>query len=231
MPADKIIQHRQGIASLWTSTNPVLAIGEIGYETDTGKFKFGDGTSSWTVLSYAVPTSSVSDSFATIAVSGQDSIVADSSTDTLTFVAGSNVTITTDAASDSITIAATDTNTTYTAGTGLTLSGTEFQNTGVTSVNSVTGAVSATNLLDAIKTVDGTGSGLDADTLDGNDSSAFATASHTHAIDDLSDVTITTPSSGQVLKYNGSAWVNDTDSTGSGGITTGKAIAIAMIFG
>ena len=34
------------------------------------------------------------------------------------------------------------------------------------------------------------------------------------ALDDLTDVTITTPTSGQVLKYNGSAWVNDTDSTG-----------------
>lgn len=38
-------------------------------------------------------------------------------------------------------------------------------------------------------------------------------------IDDLSDVTITTPSNGQVLKYNGTAWVNDTASTGSGGTT------------
>ena len=33
----------------------------------------------------------------------------------------------------------------------------------------------------------------------------------------LTDVTITTPSSGQVLKYNGSNWVNDTDATGGGG--------------
>lgn len=37
------------------------------------------------------------------------------------------------------------------------------------------------------------------------------------ALNDLSDVTITTPSNGQVLKYNGSAWVNDTDATGGGG--------------
>lgn len=47
------------------------------------------------------------DAFKTIAVSGQSDVVADSSTDTLTLVAGSNVTITTDAATDSITIAAT----------------------------------------------------------------------------------------------------------------------------
>jgi len=37
------------------------------------------------------------------------------------------------------------------------------------------------------------------------------------ALDNLSDVTITTPSNGQVLKFNGSAWINDTDATGGGG--------------
>lgn len=42
--------------------------------------------------------------FSTIAVSGQSDVVADSKTDTLTFVAGTNITITTDAGADSITI-------------------------------------------------------------------------------------------------------------------------------
>ncbi len=36
-------------------------------------------------------------------------------------------------------------------------------------------------LLTSIKTVDGSGSGLDADTVDGNEASAFATSGHTHA--------------------------------------------------
>lgn len=45
--------------------------------------------------------------FQTIAVSGQSNVVADSTTDTLTLVAGSNITITTDATTDSITIAST----------------------------------------------------------------------------------------------------------------------------
>lgn len=44
--------------------------------------------------------------FSTIAVSGQSNVVADSSSDTLTLVAGTNVTITTDASTDTITIAA-----------------------------------------------------------------------------------------------------------------------------
>ena len=43
--------------------------------------------------------------FKTIAVSGQSDVVADSSTDTLTFVAGSNITLTTNASNDSVTIA------------------------------------------------------------------------------------------------------------------------------
>lgn len=42
--------------------------------------------------------------FSTVAVSGQSDVVADSKTDTLTFVAGTNITITTDAGADSVTI-------------------------------------------------------------------------------------------------------------------------------
>ena len=44
--------------------------------------------------------------FSTLAVSGQDNVVADAATDTLTLVAGSNMTITTTAGSDTITFAA-----------------------------------------------------------------------------------------------------------------------------
>jgi hypothetical protein len=57
-------------------------------------------------------------------VSGQTNVVADSATDTLTLAAGSNVSITTTAGTDTVTFASTDT--TYTAGTGLNLSSTTF---------------------------------------------------------------------------------------------------------
>jgi len=50
---------------------------------------------------------STPNTFSTVAVAGQSNVVADSSTDTLTLVAGSNVTLTTDPSSDSITIAST----------------------------------------------------------------------------------------------------------------------------
>lgn len=54
------IKVRRGAASLWTSNNTVLADGELGYESDTGKFKIGDGTTHWNVLEYILPQSDVS---------------------------------------------------------------------------------------------------------------------------------------------------------------------------
>ena len=36
----------------WTSSDPVLNSGEIGYESDTGNWKLGDGTSKWSELNY-----------------------------------------------------------------------------------------------------------------------------------------------------------------------------------
>jgi len=53
MAVETLIQFRRGSAGTWTSVNPVLSAGEPGYETDSGKFKLGDGTKTWTQLSYA----------------------------------------------------------------------------------------------------------------------------------------------------------------------------------
>ncbi len=46
------LQVRRGTAAAWTSANPTLSSGEPGYESDTGNFKFGDGTTSWSTLPY-----------------------------------------------------------------------------------------------------------------------------------------------------------------------------------
>lgn len=43
---------RNGTAASWAQHNPVLLAGEMGVETDTGKFKFGDGTTPWNQLPY-----------------------------------------------------------------------------------------------------------------------------------------------------------------------------------
>lgn len=47
------IQLRRDTAANWTAANPTLAEGELGVETDTGKFKIGTGVANWTTLVYA----------------------------------------------------------------------------------------------------------------------------------------------------------------------------------
>jgi hypothetical protein len=51
------IQVRRGSSSNWTTTNPVLSEGEIGFETNTGKFKIGNGSSAWSALDYFLDSS------------------------------------------------------------------------------------------------------------------------------------------------------------------------------
>lgn len=52
MPAQTVIQPRRGTAAQWTTANSVLADGEMGYETDTKKYKLGDGSTVWNSLVY-----------------------------------------------------------------------------------------------------------------------------------------------------------------------------------
>ncbi len=57
------MQQRRGTASQWISSNdgdgPILNAGEIGWESDTNKFKIGDGSSYWADLTYFVDATDV----------------------------------------------------------------------------------------------------------------------------------------------------------------------------
>ena len=66
------IQLRRDTAANWTSSNPTLRAGEVGIETDTLKFKIGNGTSTWTqITNYAnVTPSSLTTSLASYIESG-----------------------------------------------------------------------------------------------------------------------------------------------------------------
>ena len=55
------MQQRRGTAAQWTGANPILAAGEIGFETDTGKFKIGNGSSTWSALNYYVDANAIVD--------------------------------------------------------------------------------------------------------------------------------------------------------------------------
>lgn len=77
------IQFRRGTSTQWTAANPVLADGELGYESDTKVIKFGNGTSTWSAL----PVAAAGDITAVIAgtgltggaTSGQATLAIDSS--------------------------------------------------------------------------------------------------------------------------------------------------------
>jgi hypothetical protein len=55
------IQFRRDTAANWTSANPTLAQGELGLETDTARYKIGDGSTAWASLSYSsLPSNAIS---------------------------------------------------------------------------------------------------------------------------------------------------------------------------
>ena len=75
MARNALIQIRRDTASNWTSTNPTLASGEMGFETDTGKFKIGTGSTAWTSLSYASSEATIPSSTVTSAMIVDGTIV------------------------------------------------------------------------------------------------------------------------------------------------------------
>lgn len=102
----------------WNGTNWVPAAdattGGAGTDADTL-----DGLDSTYFLNFN-NLSNKPNIFSTIAVAGQSNVVADSNTDTLTFTAGTGITLTTDASTDSITVSNTGV-TSLLAGAGISL--------------------------------------------------------------------------------------------------------------
>ena len=114
------IQLRRDTAADWTSNNPTLSAGEFGWESDTNRFKIGDGSTAWTSLGYADTLKSLGDMTITgstisapsngdltLTTSGSGSVVVDD-----TFKIGSGAGVTTildedDLSSDSATALAT----------------------------------------------------------------------------------------------------------------------------
>jgi hypothetical protein len=47
------LRSRNDTAANWTASNPILSKGELGLESDTNQFKFGDGVKAWSALTYA----------------------------------------------------------------------------------------------------------------------------------------------------------------------------------
>jgi hypothetical protein len=62
------IQIRRGTTSQWSTTNPILASGELGYDTDLKRMKIGDGVTAWNSLAFEI--ADVQDFTATIPTTG-----------------------------------------------------------------------------------------------------------------------------------------------------------------
>ena len=84
-----------------TAQRPTAQTGMLRFNSTSGKAEIYNG-SGW--IDVGSGTGTVNEAFKTISVSGQSDVVADDPTDTLTFVAGTGITITTNAATDEITI-------------------------------------------------------------------------------------------------------------------------------
>jgi nanoRNase/pAp phosphatase (c-di-AMP/oligoRNAs hydrolase) len=84
MAVNTQLQVRRGTASQWTSTNPTLAAGEFGFETDTGKFKIGNGSTAWTSLSYATMSASTADTLTNKTISGSSNTLSNIGNSSLT---------------------------------------------------------------------------------------------------------------------------------------------------
>jgi len=48
------IQLRRDTAANWTAADPILAIGELGIELDSGQVKIGNGIDVWSTLPYTL---------------------------------------------------------------------------------------------------------------------------------------------------------------------------------
>lgn len=53
-----VFRLRRDTAFRWLNKNPILDVGEPGFENDTGRLKIGDGYKTWTELGYFVPIDS-----------------------------------------------------------------------------------------------------------------------------------------------------------------------------
>lgn len=77
------IQLRRDTAANWTSANPTLAAGELGLETDTARYKIGNGSTAWASLSYSsLPSNAIDANI----VNAKGDLLVGTAADTLTNV-------------------------------------------------------------------------------------------------------------------------------------------------
>lgn len=184
MPVQNRIQLRRGTAGAGLNqwTNQVLYAGEIGYETDTGKFKVGDGITQWGSLPYAA-----------VLPSELNENIDDRLNDLL--IAGTGISLNYNDGTNTLTISSP-----LTAGTGVSIS----HSSGNYTINLDTSLISASGLAGIDETIDDRvnsllvgGSGINLNYNDSGNSltitaTGLALSNHTHLLaSGATDVTAT----------------------------------------
>ena len=100
---NRIRFHWDALADLISEVSPVDYHGMVAHVHDTGKLYYAHAGAWVPVASEA----SLPNTFSTIAIAGQNSVVAETTTDTLTLTAGTGITLTTNNTTDTITITGT----------------------------------------------------------------------------------------------------------------------------
>ena len=244
---------RRDTSANWTSTNPTLAAGELGAESNTGRLKLGDGSTAWNGLAYLGGVTSVNGSTGVVVLNLDDvnnvTAPSPSNGDYLRWngtawvnVAGQAVATTSNVTFNDLTVSG-----------NLTVGGTTTAiNTSTLNVadnvvvlnNDVTGSPTENA---GIEVERGTSTNVllrwnETDdvwelTNDGTNYSPIATQSfvntQTSTLDSLGDVDIFSPLSGEFLKWTGSKWANEAidlgaDTTGNymSGVTAGTGVTV-----
>lgn len=161
-------QIRRDTAANWTSANPVLRSGELGLETDTYKLKAGDGTSAWSALGYLGGSGSGAATWGSITGTLSSQTDLQTALDAKANLAGAAFTgaITTTSTVDGRDVSV----------DGAKLDGIEPNAT----ADQTAADIRALGFFDT--TNDGTGSGLDADTVDGVEEAALLRADGTRSM-------------------------------------------------
>lgn len=238
MPAQTVIKLRRDTAADWSTVDPILADGELGIETDTNRIKIGDGATEWTGLTYGP----VADT-AVIKVKNASGTVAIPAGTLVQFAGASGDTVT---AAPAVTDGSVDFHTLI----GVTAAEIAADGFGDVVLTGVVGGlntsaytvgtllyadpVNAGQLTSTPPAAPAFGEPVAAVTRSGAGTSGLILVRlHIGAsLNDVHDVTLTSPINGQVLQFDGTKWVNATldalpDQTGQAGnyLTTDGTVA------
>ena len=202
------IQQRIDTASNWTTANPTLLSGEVGWESDTKKYKIGDGSTAWASLSYA-PGSGGYTAGTGVSISGSNVITASAVALTTVQTAANETAHLALTTQEGDVVVRSDENKSYVRNSGTAGSMADFTllatpTDAVLSVNGNTGAITADQLAAAIEAASDSNTFTDADhtKLNGIDASANNYSISTDLLDEDNFATnsATKPPSQQSVK-------------------------------